>query len=182
MKKSLALFSVCAALALSCGNASAAVFTDVDDWTDATIVLGLNRPQQSFTDNFNIVDDGYTPGDHITSAFATFTVRDENRNEAEDESFVVELGGEYFTSGGPNIPFSVGVTVGGSLIASLLVDLQTDGILWYTITATGGDFRFKVASLQATVPDGGTTVGILGLGMLGVAGFRRFVSRGISKS
>lgn len=179
MNKFLTL-SAAAALILSSSISSAAVFSDLNEYD--RVIIGINSGSgrlPSFTDEFDITADGYTPLDEISSAWVQFNVQDENRNEGDIETFRVELDNLVFDDNfGGTLPFAV-VSFGGNLLANLIVELESDGRLSYTIEATAGDFRLKSAYLEATtVPDGGMTVGTLGLGLLAIAGIRRKMMRG----
>jgi hypothetical protein len=61
---------------------------------------------------------------------------------------------------------------------SVLVALQDDGKISFRVKADLGDFYFKGAKLEATgsansVPDGGMTLAMLGLGLVGLGLARR---------
>gem|GEM_PF-2020792 len=90
------------------------------------------------------------------------------------------VGGQIFTE---TFWFPVNSQFGGSLELAALIDLDADGLLSYTISAQQGDFRLVSARLDAegitrqgppsNVPDGGTTVAMLGLGLLALVGGRK---------
>jgi hypothetical protein len=174
------ILSLSTAGALLCGAAlNAAVYTDVHDEATFLADIGQDRvllnisgnPRSSYTNTFDITDDGYVPGSGLSSAVATFWVRDQTRNEGADEMASVELDGNWFANSASNLPFS-NISFGGSLALNLLMALEANGTLTYTITAVTGNFYFKRAELTA-VPDGGTTIALFGLGLLGLAAAKR---------
>jgi len=63
---------------------------------------------------------------------------------------------------------------------SVLVNALQDGILHYKVTVTEGDTYLKEVNLKARtsvgVPDGGSTLAMLGLGILGLSLVRRFTA------
>ncbi|HAV65057.1 MAG TPA: hypothetical protein DCY13_22140 [Verrucomicrobiales bacterium] len=67
----------------------------------------------------------------------------------------------------------------GNVSGTAYVQLNSTGQLSYSVTATSGDFVFLAAKLaahvgsNASVPDGGLTVGLLGLGLIAVGCWRR---------
>lgn len=67
----------------------------------------------------------------------------------------------------------LGLLLQGSGIAHLAGFTDTPGKWSFSSTTTGSSFDF---SSTATVPDGGTTAMLLGLGFLGAAGLRRKLS------
>lgn len=70
------------------------------------------------------------------------------------------------------------VSITGS-VGSLLVNALQDGILSYTVKLKHGDAYLKEVKLEACsvdvpcVPDNGSTVALLGLGLLGLAAVKR---------
>ena len=91
------------------------------------------------------------------------------------ESLSVTLGGSPFEQTGS---FSGYITLSDSVVGSALFDLSTDGIVFYTITRTSGECTLKNAVLTAqagsrSVPDGGLTLALLGMSVIGVFGFQR---------
>ena len=61
---------------------------------------------------------------------------------------------------------------GGNL--AVIGDIQSDGIVNYRVRTFGGDFVFDAAFAHFnTVPDGGSTVALLGLSLAGIGFLRR---------
>ena len=162
-------------------SSPAAVYTDVHDaatfmaeFGDDKVLLRANgNPRSSYTNTFNIVDDGYVPGSGLSSATVTFWVHDQTRHELADEIASVVLDGEWFSNSPSNLPFA-NVAFGGNLGLNLLLALEANGTLSYTVTAVSGSLFLKRAELTA-VPDAGSTIMLLGLGLLGIIAARRRV-------
>jgi hypothetical protein len=159
MKKlTIALLS---ALALVSVNSYATTFTDVNN---ANVYLNLLHT--SYTGTWDIADKGYNPSSmKIDSATIEFLLWD----GLGAEKYTITIAGGTYASGGS---FAGTIAVGGSLenYANILADLSADGILKYTVSRNSGEFWLNKATLTAEaskVPDGGATVGLLGLGMLG---------------
>lgn len=70
------------------------------------------------------------------------------------------------------------LNIGGS--ALIEGSLNALGFVFYTVTATSGEFFFDAAYLQAeATPDGGATVTLLGVGLCALGAVRRkFIGRG----
>lgn len=168
------------ALAFTClaSSASALTFYDLD-----VIVEKLNTGE-SYNGDFDINPSGYDPANmQVTSADAYFWLTDDAIGGdapwwlgGDSEEYVkVSLGGiEWQTEEIDSILFSID-WVSGALSGTLLGALQ-DGILEYTVTMTQGDAWLKGAKLIAEaeyVPDSGTTLACLGLGLGALAFFRR---------
>jgi len=92
-----------------------------------------------------------------------------------DEYVLIDIGALYsnmiFLNSSP-LHYDVG------LDASLLVDLNDDGKLWYKISAYDNpdgsdDFVYQKGKLTAYIPDSGATLILLGLGLIGLAAARK---------
>lgn len=159
-------------------TAKAIQYSDADAWA-ATIAAG-----GTFTKDFNIVTaDGV--GDTFTVDSGIFDVNTQNggKTYTSADGYVT---GTKIDSGAVNFWFhnsngdTFNVLVGldtllnevnagpvvfesKSLNGTLIVDLQADGIINYTVSNAGlTDITFDYALLTANVPDGGTTVMLLG--------------------
>ena len=174
IKKILAL-TVGSALLIG-SNALAITYTDENTVDVLFNGTGNNGGVTSHSSSFNLTP-GYNPVTHtLTSATAVFTMYDVNG----DEGFNITVEGDLFVTQGS---FSASIDVGGSIVGALLGNLDEDGILNYTITRTGGNFWLWNAKLTAEgqerqpstngVPDGGATLTMLGMGLLGVFSIRR---------
>jgi hypothetical protein len=159
--------------ALLANTASALTYVDnnpADVW--------LNPFHQSYTGQFNLLGYGYNPAvEHIDSAVVTFTLWD-LPVFGFGESWKIKIEGDLFQTGGN---FSGTLNVSDSLSASLLGNLNTDGILDYTVTARCGEFWLANANLTAETvarkiprtPDSGATAALVGMGMLSLLGLKR---------
>jgi hypothetical protein len=157
-------------LALSSLNSHAISYRDLD-------VLGGLIKDTSVTGEFNLVVGDGGLGDRtgfnhlteqITSATATFSFIDDADWAAE--TVTIKLGSFDFLN---ETTLATVLFYNGSVIGNALFDLQQDGILKYTITANG-DFYSISADLRAeaspigSVPDGGSTLSLLGVACLGL--------------
>jgi hypothetical protein len=170
-------YSIFAGIALAL-NAFGAQYVDdnaADVRLDANFLGGLNPLYNpSYTGQFDLTGYGFNPNTQdINSAVATFTLWD-TPVLGGSEGYRITVDGITTASGGS---FSGFITLGGAVTGTLLGNLNDDGILDYTVTATSGVFWLLDANLTAeatnSVPDGGTTLGLLGLGFLGIVYLRR---------
>jgi hypothetical protein len=169
------ILAIASGVALLCAaNANATLYVDnngADVW--------LNANNQSYTGQFNLTDYGFNPAtEQIVSANACFTLFDLFGRESYD----ILIDGTSLFSGGS---FCGLINLRTGITGSLLASLNVDGILNYTIQRTSGEFWLTNARLTAStgsngggcpnnrVPDGGTTMALLGLGILGLAAVRR---------
>jgi len=146
----------------------------VTGWLDITTGQGVNFNPATMT---------------LTSAFVKFAFADTydpttpwfTGSDSELEYVTVKLDNVTFLSGvevdGTHQAYDW-TSASGALTGSFLASLQTDGKLQYKVTVTSGDTWFKRARVDATgvykrVPDAGSTVLLLGLGILGLAASRR---------
>lgn len=160
-----ALLAAAASLFIHVTTSFAGTYSD-----DNPANVWLNALHPSYTGTFDIASDGYdSTAETVLSAYAEFLFFDLVLNE----SLTVTVGGENFASHGSFFMF---LTIGDDVLGSALLDLDADGILSYTITRASGEFWLKHASLTAItgprtsqpVPEAGTSVVLLGLGLLGV--------------
>jgi hypothetical protein len=185
MHNSFSTLSLAIAVAVSAATASAAnlVWTDVDLEGPAYRYLTANPSwyQTSYYESsFNILNDGFNPATmDVSSAYVKFAFADDSSSDS-GEWVDIKLGG--------NLRFDdveVDGTwwnqaydwVSGGLSGSFLADLQ-DGILTYKVKVVSGDTYLKEAKLIAKgdysrVPDGGSTVALLGAGLLGLLALKR---------
>ena len=163
-------------------EASATQFADVDVFTNGYL-LPDNNYAKSGTFNINQITtinpvNYSTSGETLVSAEVAFMLLDFDGVETE---FKIKLGGENFMTGLlTDIPFTF---VEANLSGDVFLDLAADGILDWQIKLTnyqpGDTLRLLSASLYATgttnaqVPDGGVTVSLMGLSLLGVGLFLR---------
>jgi hypothetical protein len=163
-----------AVLVAGLGSARALTFQDLH-----TINQALNGGHPSHAGTFNITTDGFNPALHVlTSATATFVF---TATGASEKTVNILLAEQAFASQS----FTGNTTISDGVSASILANLQADGLLAYTVNRQDGNFTLVSAQLIAngdrigngnglpSVPDGGATVGLLGLALLGLAGLRR---------
>lgn len=195
MKKSLALAAVASLFAASHVSA-------INYYSDVDLIGAYVDSSNPHTGEFNITDnggdsvldilalfagvagDGYDPiTETIVKASVVFTFfEDFTGNALADgfakEKFTIELGANSFKNGGGFfIPF-VPVLSGGEIDIAAQLDLDAEGKLSYTVRSTKGDFILGSAGILAeaaprAVPDAGSTLALLGLGMLGLTALRR---------
>lgn len=158
----------------------AALSAEAVPYWDNDLLVSTLTQGESFHDNFNIAGGdgdlwdsfGYdSASQSITSAFATFTFLDLNwRSETKVE---IDLGSSnpFASVTSLVLPFFVS----GDILGQALLDLSSDGVLGYSVSNTGNStFTLLSASLSVNaspraVPDGGTTLGLLGLGLVATA-------------
>lgn len=123
---------------------------------------------------------GFNPNfETIISATASFTFLD---SDGDANTVSVFLGGSSTSFLSGPVVASL-VSSYGSLEGSALIDLNEDGVITYTISNNNPSdpFLFLQAFLTAeaapksiaAVPDGGNTVSLLGLALLGLFGIER---------
>ena len=110
--------------------------------------------------------------EQINSATASFLLGDDL--DFASETVNILLGASVFVSGG-GVPSIIG-WVSGAVTGTALFDLQSDGVLKYTISANTGDFMAYTASIRAQsgprsvgVPDNGTFMALFGMSLTGLA-------------
>ena len=140
---------------------------------------------QTFSDSFNLVPFGYQPGSStLTSAFAIFNFSDDNNSgklgtDPAQESVKVTFNPTQPFPGAGFTTWNGGaITISGQVVGNAFLTLESTGMLSYRIDrnpSSGGDFFLTSASLtaNANVPDGGATLSLFGIAMMGVAAARR---------
>jgi len=157
-------------------NATVLTFSDKD-----VIFADLNSGTPSYSGTFEIdVYDGdgpdgsgynpLAPNYSLYSATVGFNFTT-GANQSYDLEFELGDGPEGFSGSALGTTFAVGGAVG----AIAFGDLAADGQLGYTVTwLSGPGFTLDTASLVATaVPDGGSTVMLLGSTLMGMAALAR---------
>jgi hypothetical protein len=153
------------ALAICVPQAQAALYLDHD-----VILKTLSYSNPTHGGTFNIAAQGYNPdAEQITWAGFAFTFMD---SDLREDTVRISLSGD--AQGVHHVTYGFSI-FGGLLSGDALLDLSEDGIVSYQVKwLTGDPFLLKTASLlaetsaNASVPDGGTTVGMLGLALLGL--------------
>ena len=161
----------------ACGSALAfpTLYTDIDLYGQ---YVSTGQPL-SGTFNISAGDGtglaGYKPEtQQVTSASAQFVIRDETFLDGE-ERFVISLSDSTWNGNA----FAAFLNVDLGSTGTLLLQLSDDGEIAYTVSASKGDFILVSATLEAladkrvAVPDSGTTLALLGLGLVGVGALRR---------
>lgn len=122
---------------------------------------------------------GYTKGDKIYSAVAEFTFEYANQ---DPYSVRVELGtpDPAFYEGTQSFADETAFyTASHELAGNIKYQLQQNGTLDFSVFATSGDLYLTHASLKIdtsaaySAPDGGVTMGLLGIGCVGVVSLRK---------
>ena len=179
IKSLIALGALCSATA----SVQAALYTDLDVFNGLTgVKVTKNGAPKTGTfeivvqDNDGIFDIvGYDKdNEKVVGAIAEFTIWDDQLFDAP-ETVSIDLGATSFVSG-QSAFFLIAV---GQLSFDAIVDLSEDGLLNYSIKANSGDFMAINAKLIATtcpVPDGGSMLGLLGFGLVGLALVRNRLS------
>jgi hypothetical protein len=159
------LCAVAVGLGFCASQAHAGLYVDND-----VILKTLSSSTPSHYGNFNILNQGYNPDtEQVIWAGVAFVFVDSDNTE---DTVRISLNGE--SQGVQHISYGFSV-FGGLLSGEALCDLNDFGVLSYQVKWLSGDpFLFKTATLMAetsanaSVPDGGTTVGMLGLALLGL--------------
>ena len=175
MRNTIKCSLAAAMLALGAFQANALQINDLN-WHG--VLLQASGGQKSDEGTFDI-SPPYNPATHnLLSAEVFFYYTDDGLDGDEYVKIRLDNG-----LGGWNVLLTEEVgfldnsseTLGGAAFASL----AADGSLDYKVTATQGDFWFLKAILvadigeKANVPDGGATLALLGLGVLGLGALHR---------
>jgi hypothetical protein len=138
------------------------------DYID-TVLSSVNQDRSG---TFNITVQGYSPSAETMSwAGFAFTFVDSDNQE---DTVRISLGHEAVNYEHVEYGFNI---FGGLLAGDALLDLSADGIISYSVRWISGDpFRLVSATLlaettanaPAPVPDGGMTLALLGLSLLGL--------------
>ena len=189
-----ALLSVLlSALCATSVHALSLIYTDLDVFDGGRLVDPSQPLKGTFEINSQDPDGiydliGYDPAiEQITNATATFFLKDDGLlGDIAPEKVTITLGPDTFINS-QTVPFLF--TTGG-VTGNAFFDLSADGILAYSIMAVpnnrwNGISDFKVYSALLTVdararavPDGGTTVLLLGMGFLGLCVLQRKFASG----
>lgn len=173
------ILAITGVIAFASEQAKAIEYRDADLWNTSIAALGsvsgdfnivaldgnntftvssiFNASTQAGGQTFNSVA-GYVPGTPIQSGDVAFWFH----NSAND-TFNITVGLGTLLSSANSGPVAL---VAQNLNATLIADLQADGVINYRIDNLGGTaITFDYALLRANVPDGGTTVMLLGAGL-----------------
>lgn len=183
------LFSSLTLALILASSASAISYKDVDvdgNEGEPDYQFMSTRRVSSWNKTFDLLKAGYDPATmRIVSAIVSFAFADDYDRSREYVKIIVggdtlwryqEVDGTHY-----NAPYSYD-WYSKSLGAGLISQLQ-DGVIDYSVKARSGDFYLKEASLTAQVerlkvPDAGTTLGMLGLGLASLFVLRRQMLKG----
>ena len=157
-------------------------FSDINTYSPA-IQFNADGGRTTFTDVFDLTANGFVPGTDIaTSGKAIFNLS--NGGPGNSARVTIDLGSIAEVTGGfvQNYTFTFGASD-----VSILTDINADGKISYTIVATAKHFQLDSAELDIVatvkdstssttdtrVPDGGTTVALLGSSLVGISLLKR---------
>ena len=184
MKKLANTLVVAGTLCLSSITAFAIPYSDYDQ-VNAWVTTSRTGTFDIVSGDGGLLDvSGFNSNfESIISATASFTFLDTDGNA---NTVSVYLGGSSSSFLSETVVASL-VSAGGALDGSALIRLNEDGAITYTVhnNNESDPFIFLQAFLTAEsapksiapVPDGGNTVGLLGLGLLGLFGIERCFRR-----
>lgn len=186
MKTNIRLTALAIVALCSATLASAASYTFVDWDLQGSNSYKYLQTGQSYTGLWDISSaPGFSSSLNFTSAKADLWFSDDSQNDV-GEYVTIDLGltsgwrSDIEVDGQHTNPYSLSGfdLVTGGLSASLLLDIATDGKLSYKVKVTSGDTYLKETRLTVyastrTVPDGASTVALLGLGIVALACFKR---------
>jgi hypothetical protein len=137
----------------------------------------LSGQTATYTGYFDIKSKYNSALETVTDAQAWFLVLDDQWFDP-NEKVAVDLGDKPFV-GSSYASFNI---LGGKVSGDALVTLDTTGTLKYTLRRTEGDFLALAAKLYVetcprAVPDGGTTLMLLGAALAGIEPLRRKMAR-----
>lgn len=175
MKLITKLFAVCAA-----GLSAVSILNATPDWSAVDTVVA-NDPQMvgmgyEYSGLLDITTSGFIPSTMVvTSATVSFSIYD--LLQGGDGTVGITLDNALFISGVPVSTNWISAGVTGTFLSSLNVD----GMLNYTVTVTDGLVLLNESKLDAwgtvrqAVPDGGTTLVLIGLGLIGLLAARKHI-------
>jgi len=161
------LMIIVAAVILSIGIVSSAWSLTIERVYNPTDVLLRAYSSPSSVDWWFYLTPEYNPsGMYLTDATITLNLRGDGDTANETATFQVSTAGlQTWTLTNPNIDVTLEITTG-------LSSLQ-DGTGYFRLRAIEGDFWFESARLTANAVPEPTTLMLIGLGLLGIAGLRR---------
>jgi VPDSG-CTERM motif len=173
MRKSVIVtLVVCSLVVLSGVTGRAGTLWDID-----VFFKYLSGETATYTGYFDIKGKYNSALERVTDAYAWFLVLDDQWFD-KGEKVALNLGDKPFC-GPSNASFNI---LGGQICGDALVTLDTTGTLKYTFCRTEGDFLALAAKLYVetcpkAVPDGGTTLMLLGVALAGIEPLRRRMVR-----
>ncbi len=129
---------------------------------------GFGPASGSYASNF-----GYTIGTPIIEGTITFFFKDPA--DGSETGFVTAA----FSNVGSITSFANYSVFSQGLEFSILTSISTDGKLDYTVTVDSGDLELVagIGTIVVSVPDNGATIAMLGGSLLGMAAFKKRLSR-----
>jgi hypothetical protein len=170
MKKSLLIALGTSGLLLLGGLTGRA--TTIEKWLPNGKYLSENLGTTDYTDSFDIKGQGYdSKKEKVTFAELWIGAKDDQVSDPF-ESGSIYLGDQQLVG-----PRKLNL-LWGEVSGNAREKLDNDGILKFTVKREAGDFIYYQAKLvyetsPISVPDGGATLMLLGLGMAGIEVLRR---------
>lgn len=186
MKSLKSLLALATALLIGATAAKAASYTFVDWNLQGLYSYKYLNEGQSYTGLWDISDSpGFSTGLDFTSATADFWFADDSKYDS-GEYVSINIGALTGWKTNEEVDGSINYyinlvsydLVSGSLNASLLLDIATDGKLSYKVKAVRGDTYLKESRLTVhastrKVPEHGSTIALLGAALIGMVAFKR---------
>jgi hypothetical protein len=174
-----------------------AIFQDVDTRFGGQDYIRITEDDE-WSSDFNVRTDdsdgtadtvGYVPGTAIWKVDIWFNISDDSDSGSERVEITFDfpgyLGSDWvWKNDDPVMNYAATFNVGDSgSVGTLLLDVWLDGILKYEVDADDGDFRLYEAGMRVwleserptgnSVPDGGSSVLLLGLALVGIGALCR---------
>jgi hypothetical protein len=176
MKKSVLIALGTSSLLLLGGLTGRA--TTIERWLPNGKYLSGDPGTTEYTDSFDIKNNGYdSKKEKVTFAELWIEAKDDQVSDSW-ESGSVYLGDRQLV-GAKKVSLDL---LKAEVSGDVLGTLDKDGTLKFKVTREAGDFvvweaKLKYETSPTSVPDGGATVMLLGLGLAGIESMRRRTTR-----
>ena len=141
-------------------------FVNADGTASFTIAAPYSTGLGTYTSQL-----GFLVGSqHVVDGYVTLFMRDP-AGGSETLVYTSELASQSITHGS----FTTQLVISENITAEVAGIIDANGKIAYTVTATSGSFVLDAAYMNITVPDGGSTVALLGGAVLALGIFRRKV-------